>query len=637
MRSHGDLILRLYGQARGRAAEYWGEEYLESDRWLQTMGVPRRAREWYTAQSPSFRRNLDAFAAGINDFVRQHADQIRDEVEVVLPVSGVDVLAHSHRVIHFTFVTSQALVVHWTKEWNSNGSNGWALAPARTTSGNAMLLANPHLPWSDLFLFYEAQLTAPEINEYGATLVGFPGLGIAFNDHLGWTHTVNTHDGRDLYQLSLAGGGYLWDSQVRPFEREERTLKVKQPDGTFREEKLLVMHSIHGPVVAEKQGNALALRVVGLDRPGMLEQWWDMGKAKSLAEFESVMERLQLPMFNVIYADRVGHIMYLFNAQVPMRSKGDWAYWDGIVPGDTSKTLWTRIHSFGDLPKVIDPQSHWLQNTNDPPWSTTIPYVLKPEKYPSYMAPRFMDFRTQRSIRLLDSHKRISFEEMIKDKHSTHLELADRILDDLIPAARRYGGDLARQAAEVLETWDRSTDAESRGAVLFRFWTQEMKSLEGVGSKVFSTPWDEKNPLTTPDGLADPEGAAAALEAAASKVWAAYGALNIAWGDVARVRYGKVDLPGNGGNGEWGIFRVVSFDPTKDGRFESSGGDSYVAAVEFSNPLRAKVLLAYGNASQPGSPHVGDQLKLFVKKELRPVWRARAEVEAHLESRETFK
>jgi acyl-homoserine-lactone acylase len=164
-----------------------------------------------------------------------------------------------------------------------------------------------------------------------------------------------------------------------------------------------------------------------------------------------------------------------------------------------------------------------------------------------------------------------------------------------------------------------------------------MKSLEGVGSKVFSTPWDEKNPLTTPDGLADPEGAAAALEAAASKVWAAYGALNIAWGDVARVRYGKVDLPGNGGNGEWGIFRVVSFDPTKDGRFESSGGDSYVAAVEFSNPLRAKVLLAYGNASQPGSPHVGDQLKLFVKKELRPVWRARAEVEAHLESRETFK
>src|SRR5205085_4012584 len=29
MHSHGDLILRLYGQARGRASEYWGQNYFE--------------------------------------------------------------------------------------------------------------------------------------------------------------------------------------------------------------------------------------------------------------------------------------------------------------------------------------------------------------------------------------------------------------------------------------------------------------------------------------------------------------------------------------------------------------------------------------------------------------------------------
>jgi len=41
MQSHGNLILRLYGQA----AEFWGEDYLESDRWVQTMGIPNRALE----------------------------------------------------------------------------------------------------------------------------------------------------------------------------------------------------------------------------------------------------------------------------------------------------------------------------------------------------------------------------------------------------------------------------------------------------------------------------------------------------------------------------------------------------------------------------------------------------------------
>ena len=53
MQSHGNLLLHLYGEARGRAAEYWGEEYLPSDRWIRTLGVPARARDWYAAQTPA--------------------------------------------------------------------------------------------------------------------------------------------------------------------------------------------------------------------------------------------------------------------------------------------------------------------------------------------------------------------------------------------------------------------------------------------------------------------------------------------------------------------------------------------------------------------------------------------------------
>lgn len=47
-----------------------------------------------------------------------------------------------------------------------------------------------------------------------------------------------------------------------------------------------------------------------------------------------------------------------------------------------------------------------------------------------------------------------------------------------------------------------------------------------------------------------------------------------------------------------------------------------------------RVLLSYGNASQPGSPHDGDQLPLLSEQRLRPAWRTRAEVEANLELRE---
>jgi acyl-homoserine-lactone acylase len=133
------------------------------------------------------------------------------------------------------------------------GSNAWAVAPSHSASGNAMLLANPHLPWSDLFVWYEAQLTAPEIDAYGVALVGMPMLAIAFNNNLGWTSTVNTHDGWDAYELTLADGGYLFDGSVRPFETETQTLKVKQADGTQREEKLVVQRSIHGAIVGSKR------------------------------------------------------------------------------------------------------------------------------------------------------------------------------------------------------------------------------------------------------------------------------------------------------------------------------------------------------------------------------------------------
>src|SRR5580692_3828266 len=52
MESHGDLILRLYGQARGRAAEYWGDHYAASDRWVWTNGIPDRAAAWQKEQTP---------------------------------------------------------------------------------------------------------------------------------------------------------------------------------------------------------------------------------------------------------------------------------------------------------------------------------------------------------------------------------------------------------------------------------------------------------------------------------------------------------------------------------------------------------------------------------------------------------
>ena len=46
MQNQANLLLQLYGESRGRAAEYWGASHLDLDRWVQLNGVPERAQQW---------------------------------------------------------------------------------------------------------------------------------------------------------------------------------------------------------------------------------------------------------------------------------------------------------------------------------------------------------------------------------------------------------------------------------------------------------------------------------------------------------------------------------------------------------------------------------------------------------------
>jgi acyl-homoserine-lactone acylase len=639
MQNHGDLLLRLVAQARGRASEYLNADYLDEDRWVWTLDLRGDAERSLAAQPPEMRAHLESFAAGINAFAKAHPDLIGDSVRAVLPVQAVDVLAHLNRVSYARFLSSPAQTRDDARAWRDRGSNAWAVAPKRSASGHTLLLQNPHLPWSDLFTWMEAQYVAPGINVSGAALVLSPVLEIAFNNNLGWTHTVNTQDGEDLYELTLSGNGYLFDGAVRPFEVKTHVIRVRQGDGSLRDDTARVRRSVHGPVLEEKAGKALALAVVGLHGPplyGALTQWWDMGRARNFGEFLTAIHPNQISGQNITYADRDGHIMMFYGGNSPVRRRGDRAYWAGVVRGDSSSTLWTSLHPFEDMPKTLDPPSGWVQNANDPPWWATFPVVVHAENYPSYLATRAMALRPQQSAQLLDADSSITWAEFLRYKNSTHMLLADRVLHDLLPPAKASSFEDARNAAKILENWDRQADSSSKGAVLFAQWWGEY-GRRRRGQPLYAAPWSEQSPRSTPDGLADAAAAVAALGAAADTLEARYGSADLAWGSVYRLRRDGLDYAASGAGGQYGVFRVLEYSRREpDGKFSANGGTSWVAAIEFARPLHAASLIGYGNASRAGSPHRTDQLALFARKELKPVWRNRAEIEKHLEKREQF-
>ena len=176
--------MRLYAQARGRGAEFYGDAYLASDRWVRTNGIPQKAKVWASQQTSEFAPLIRAFAAGLNAWATEHPDMLSAAAKAVLPLTPEDVYAHGLRIIHYDWLTSENSVYAKARreEVETHGSNGWAIAPSKTASGNAMLLSNSHLPWGDSDTYFEVQLTAPGVTSYGAVWVGFPVLRQCFTE-----------------------------------------------------------------------------------------------------------------------------------------------------------------------------------------------------------------------------------------------------------------------------------------------------------------------------------------------------------------------------------------------------------------------------------------------------------------------
>ena len=104
------------------------------------------------------------------------------------------------------------------------------------------------------------------------------------------------------------------------------------------------------------------------------------------------------------------------------------------------------------------------------------------------------------------------------------------------------------------------------------------------------------------------------------------------WHDVGVVSDLSDDAPiaATIGENEIGLYQVGD-------RYYAAHGDTFYCALEFAKDAqKAQCSTSYGNSSQPGSPHLADQLPLMTAKKLIPVWRERKDIEAHLEKRERF-
>ncbi len=176
---------------------------------------------------------------------------------------------------------------------NDNGSNAFAIAPAKSGDGTTRLVSNTHQPWRGPVAWYELVVESDEGWHYaGATFPGraFPLLG--HNETLGWTNTVNRPDLVDVYRLILdpkAAPKYRLDGEWKPLEQTDITAAASKSARSRSPIRRTVWRSEHGPVIKTPKGEAFAIRYGGMGRIDQLTEYYRLNKAKDYAEWSAAL------------------------------------------------------------------------------------------------------------------------------------------------------------------------------------------------------------------------------------------------------------------------------------------------------------------------------------------------------------
>ncbi|QUI35350.1 penicillin acylase family protein [Streptomyces alfalfae] len=612
-RTNAREILDIYGRARGGAAALWGPDYLAEDEFTIQLGLHTKTDLWTRAQKPKTLARVRAFCEGFNAACSENAELGGDRREI-LPVTPRDIIAHLLRAsTRFTTLDSQGLAFPPDQFTNTVGSNGWAVSGGRSTTGHAMLVINPHLVWRGYQRFFEMRTRHPGRDFHGVTLLGLPWQQMGYSPAVGWGHTVNPVPNMSVYDLNLSGNRYLYNGRQRRLKVTEHRVEVRGVEPVMVVER----HSVHGPVVTAPDGTDVAVRIAGvLHHPATsaLESWWRLSFATSVQELFKIHDGAPLPLFNMIAADAHGSIGALYCGTPPVRAHGDFDDSKRRLPGDDPKWLWRRVHQASRMPRVINPESGWVQNCNETPWLYTDP-PLPAENWPSAIAPsvdQVDDFRPIASRRWLKAQKKISPEQLLGLKFSKRALLADVVLDELLAAAT--GETDLEDAVQVLTAWDRQANQDSEGYVLFYLWS--MQNLSGIGDKTLFRCAAEPGGL--PTGLADPAAAVATLRDAKAILLGTGAPLDASVGQVVSLGDGPDAIPGDGGSGVVGVLKAFEIMPTADG-FKKVLGDTWVSLVQFRpvGETTAESVLVYGNATEPGAPPSQSQYAVWASDRLR--------------------
>ncbi len=593
-----DQVLKVKSQRARFLGPGEDDANIESDFAWKAIGIDDIARADYPDQSEQVKLRLTAFTDGWNRYL---ADTGSDAVtgwcagsDWIVPITAEDLYAYMRSIA--LNASSMQLTAYLGSAQPPTAdpaagpaeadtqaaelaaalapfdqapiaSNGWAIGSERSTSGDGLLLANPHFPWEGQLRFWEAHLIIPgESNIYGAQLTGVPGIGIGFTDQFAWTHTVSAGNRFTAYTLTLAPDdptAYLVDGQPTPMTSTSATVEVLQDDGSIATETRTLWSSELGPIldfpgVGWTDTTTIAVRDANLDNDEFVDQYFAMNEAQSFDELKQAFADHQaVPLFNTVAVSQDGRAWYADVSATPALSPEAIAAYDAsvaagglasiaadngvvLLDGSLSMNRWVDepgardpgLVPYDQMPQVE--RRDYVFNANDSFWLNNATTTLEGDFSPFHGrqgTPRSP--RTRNNAWVLSDVSSTSgagadgtfdlaeVEALaLRNEGFTAAQLKDEVVTRCqtaptveVPALLDDDGAVALAAAtvdltdacQVLAAWDSIYDLDRVGAALWRELVSRYSfdELTDAGA-LWAVPFDPADPVNTPSGLAAP-------------------------------------------------------------------------------------------------------------------------------------
>jgi hypothetical protein len=633
-------VLRQIAIGRGETARYFGPRFIEADRMYALFDVRAESAAGLRRLPEHVRRNLDAYIAGLNRYLKDHPGERPAWASGLEPATS-DLVGFTNLFIELFPVNAiqgigdcqrGGVKVSSTLElFNEllktggpgDASTAWAVAPRRTAAGVAIHLADPHTVLN---------IPSPEFRMHAGDLElsGFTtnALFIAHTRHVAWGSTFGSPDVADCYALELqADDPFAYQAAGGRGQIHRRTVTVQVKGEAARPLTIewTTLNGLRAPIVAHEGQKAHAVvspYLVGAERAYV--DLDGMAHASNLGQFAKALSAEGFFPVGLTAADSEGAIGHYRIGRTPVRDDAiDWSR--PVDPADP-RTAWRGVHAFGDLVQVTDPEAGYVRETNMSPasmWGGDNPFHTPP--YPRYViGDLFGAGGYQRGRRADDM---LSAAYALTEDEAKALAADDRwafVPEWQAGLRAALGGDprlsaSERRLAQRILWFDGVASKDSVPALGFHYWHDGV--AEAGRGQAFMAALPHK--VETRAAL---DGAEKALLVQGLRLAAArldrLGPGDSTHGDVFRIGRGGETYPLGGCSTAFTVaLHTYYCGPGDKERLAVSGQKSVMLTV-FSRPLRSYSLSAFGQDWRAGSHglHVNDQSKLASDGRMKPTY-----------------